>query len=151
MRFVTPAAGDGDIHQFGKPRDWDESNGPCGTLPVRRQVEGVPAGRPFLGLYSNWKPDSDELARLNAGQVVELMCCGTQPAVSISVVPCADPEVEPNAAVMAMRPARAMEAIHGAVARGWCHEKNTAKEMDSDLAIAISAEIAKLFGVPNES
>lgn len=147
MRYVTPAKGDGDIFPFGKPKDWDDKNGLCGTLPVRREVE-THGGKPYLGLYSNWKPDSDELARLNAGHVVELMCCGTQPAVSVSVVPCADPEVEPNAENLALRPARAMEAIRGAVARGWCHDKNAAKIMDSDLAEAISAEIAKLFGTP---
>lgn len=138
MRYVMPAPGDGEIHQFGKPRDWDDANGPCGTLPVRRQVDGV-NGRAYVGLYSNWKPDSDELARLNVGYVVELQCCGIQPAVSMSVVPCADPEAAP--------PARAMEAIRGAVARGWCHEPNTAKEMDCDLAEAISREVATLFGV----
>lgn len=193
MKFVTPAPLDGDIHQFGKPRDWDESNGPCGTLPVRRQVEGTPAGRPFIGLYSNWKPDADELARLNAGGVVELMCCGTQPAVSVSVVPCADPEAPKldkatalqtlrniladellrngeerfaamvrtgadnshggTAAIAAMERVcapniPAFSDVRGAVARGWCHEPNTAKEMDGDLAEAISREVATLYGSP---
>lgn len=33
----------------------------------------------------------------------------------------------------------------GAVARGWCHEKNSHKEMDVDLALAIVAEVEKLF------
>lgn len=36
--------------------------------------------------------------------------------------------------------------IQGAVARGWCAEGNTHKEMDSDLALAISLEVYKLFG-----
>lgn len=35
-----------------------------------------------------------------------------------------------------------IEEIRGAVARGWCHEKNSAKVMDSDLAEAISEEIS---------
>lgn len=133
MQFVKPA---GDLVPFEKPKDWDDRNGTCGTLPVRRQVEGI-GGKAYLGLYSNWKPNSDELARLCAGHVVELCCCGVQPAVSVGVVPCADPDAGP--------PARTMEAIRGAVARAWCHDKNTAKEMDSDLAEAAAQEVARLF------
>jgi hypothetical protein len=34
--------------------------------------------------------------------------------------------------------------IIGAVARGWCHEKNSAKIFDSDLANAIVEEVCKL-------
>lgn len=37
-----------------------------------------------------------------------------------------------------------IKEIRGAVARGWCHPKNAKKEMDSDLAEAISKEIIKL-------
>lgn len=35
--------------------------------------------------------------------------------------------------------------IRGAVARGWCHDKNSAKVMDTDLAEAISQEVHSLF------
>lgn len=38
-----------------------------------------------------------------------------------------------------------MSAIRGAVARGWCDPKNSAKVMDTDLAEAISQEVHKLF------
>ena len=38
-----------------------------------------------------------------------------------------------------------MADIRGAVARGWCHAKNSHKEMDSDLAEAISIEVKNLF------
>jgi hypothetical protein len=38
-----------------------------------------------------------------------------------------------------------IEEIRRAVARGWCAPENSAKEMDSDLAEAISQEILKLF------
>lgn len=138
MRPVKPA---GDITPFAKPKDWDDRNGPCGDLPVRRVVEGVAAKNPYLAMYSNWQPSSDELARLNAGHVVELCCCGGQPAVSISVVPCADEGAQRESP-------RNSEAIRGAVARGWCHPTNTLKEMDSDLAEAISIEVAKLFNCP---
>lgn len=37
-----------------------------------------------------------------------------------------------------------MENIRGAVARGWCAEKNRAKEFDSDLAEAIALELYDL-------
>lgn len=194
MQFVTPAAGDGKLLPFHKPKDWDESaNGPCGTLTVRRQVEGA-GPTAFLGLYSNWKPSADELVRLNAGHVVELMCCGVQPAVSVGVVPCADPNAPALDKTIAMPTLRAIFAeelervgdktrladmvrtnadnslggqaalaamrrvaapilpgfadVRGAVARGWCADGNTEKEMDSVLAEAIAREIATLFGVP---
>ena len=37
------------------------------------------------------------------------------------------------------------EQILGAVARGWCSEKNSHKTMDSDLATAIASEIERLL------
>lgn len=37
------------------------------------------------------------------------------------------------------------EQILGAVARGWSHPSNSHKEMDSNLAIAISDEIATML------
>jgi hypothetical protein len=40
-----------------------------------------------------------------------------------------------------------MSEIRGAVARGWCHPKNSAKVMDTDLAEAISEEVYKLLEV----
>ena len=36
--------------------------------------------------------------------------------------------------------------ILGAVARGWCHDKNKHKVVDPDLAIAIAAEVNALIG-----
>lgn len=33
------------------------------------------------------------------------------------------------------------DEILGAVARGWCHEDNAHKEMDSELALAICSEV----------
>jgi hypothetical protein len=35
------------------------------------------------------------------------------------------------------------EALLGAIARGWCSEKNSHKEMDSDLALAIFDEVER--------
>lgn len=38
-----------------------------------------------------------------------------------------------------------IQQVRGAVARGWCHESNREKEMDSNLAEAISQEVLKLI------
>jgi len=35
------------------------------------------------------------------------------------------------------------EELLGAIARGWCSEKNSHKEMDSDLALAIFDEVKR--------
>ena len=37
------------------------------------------------------------------------------------------------------------EEVRGAVARGWCHPSNSHKEMDSDLALAISDEVMDML------
>jgi len=37
------------------------------------------------------------------------------------------------------------EEILGAIARGWCSEKNSSKTMDSDLAMAIADEIKAIL------
>ena len=42
----------------------------------------------------------------------------------------------------------ALESLLGAIARGWCHEKNASKEMDSDLAMAIATEVKTLYATP---
>lgn len=42
----------------------------------------------------------------------------------------------------------ARDALLGAIARGWCSPKNSHKEMDSDLALAILDEFAKRFTAP---
>jgi len=39
------------------------------------------------------------------------------------------------------------EELLGAIARGWCSEKNSHKTMDPDLAIAIAVGLKKHFGV----
>lgn len=78
---------------YAKPKDWDEATmGPCGSLPIRREVIGTPGSGAYLSMKSNWKPNADELRILNRGGAVELECCGVQPAVSVAAVECADPE-----------------------------------------------------------
>lgn len=85
----------GQNADFGKPKNWNDAVfGPCGSLPLRREVVGS-EGAAYTAHYSNWKPSTAELAALNAGGVVQLECCGVQPAVSVAVVPCADPDADP--------------------------------------------------------
>jgi hypothetical protein len=50
----------------------------------------------------------------------------------------AQPEQEPVA----------WESLLGAVARGWCYEKNANKTMDVDLAVAIAKEVDALYTTP---
>lgn len=40
---------------------------------------------------------------------------------------------------------KSKEELLGAIARGWCHKKNSSKVMDSDLAVAISEEVVKFI------
>ncbi len=68
---------------FTEPVDWNEAkDGKCIGLPIRREKIGE---RTYH--YSNWKPDADEIARLSAGESVELCCVGLQPPVSLRVIP----------------------------------------------------------------
>lgn len=43
------------------------------------------------------------------------------------------------------------DKIRGAVARGWCHPLNAAKVMDSDLALAIAAEVSAAIDAAKEA
>jgi hypothetical protein len=73
---------------LGKPRDWDESKGKCGSLPIRDEQR----------LYGNvmvsaWQPTPAELKRLNDGANIELTIVGiVHPPVSVEVgdIPRAD-------------------------------------------------------------
>lgn len=47
-----------------------------------------------------------------------------------------------------VQPAVSTEQLLGAVARGWCHERNKHKVMDTDLAYAIAEQVEKLFQSP---
>ena len=44
------------------------------------------------------------------------------------------------------------DLVRQAIARGWCHPKNSSKEMDPDLADAIAAEVraTKPYRAPRE-
>lgn len=42
-----------------------------------------------------------------------------------------------------------IEAVQGAVARGWCSPENEQKEMDSDLALAIADQVLPLVTAAN--
>ena len=89
---MKPTRTRGHTTNFTPPTNWDEErDGKCGVLSVRREVGG--AGHDLVYHYSTWTPTPDELARLAAGDVVELCCVGIQPPVSVSVVPAPAPEV----------------------------------------------------------
>lgn len=47
-----------------------------------------------------------------------------------------------------VQPAVLNEQLLGAIARGWCHERNKHKVMDSDLAYAIAEEVKSLLHSP---
>lgn len=80
---MRPTTVKGQNADFAKPRNWDDTrDGPCGTLPIRVEQEGV-----YNYHYSAWKPDAEELKLLAQGGVVELCCVGIQPPVSVAVVP----------------------------------------------------------------
>ncbi len=70
---------------LGAPKGWDQGALPCGALAITDAVyEGVPH------VISFWRPDADELARLNAGGTVALWITGrTMPPVSVAVEPAA--------------------------------------------------------------
>ncbi len=73
---------------FTKPQGWDEErDGRCGELSIRKENHGP--NRVYH--FSNWRPDSEDLAILNAGGVIELCCVGVQPPVSINVVEGVEP------------------------------------------------------------
>ena len=62
-----------------------------------------------------------------------------------------DPEVLEKFAELIVRECINREELLGAIARGWCSEKNSHKTMDPDLALAIFDEveqqIKQRFGV----
>lgn len=68
---------------LGAPAGWDQSEVPCGALPITRtEADGIPA------VISFWKPTQEELAALNAGGTVALWVLGnTMPPVSVTVEP----------------------------------------------------------------
>ena len=61
------------------------------------------------------------------------------------------PEFVEKFAELIVRECASREELLGAIARGWCSEKNSHKTMDSDLALAIFDEveqqIKRHFGV----
>lgn len=72
-------------HNFHAPENWDPTkDGECGVLQVRAETYGK---RELVQLVSTWKPTADELARLNAGGVIECMLLTTsQPPMALAVV-----------------------------------------------------------------
>jgi hypothetical protein len=67
---------------LGAPKSWDpDSDPPCGSLPVRVEVIGE-----LTTLVSAWFPNTDEIARMQAGAPIYLRVVGrAQPPVSLEV------------------------------------------------------------------
>ena len=66
---------------LGAPKDWDQGALPCNALPVTRtEWDGMPA------VVSFWKPTTEEIAAMQAGQPVVLWVAGsTMPPVALMV------------------------------------------------------------------
>lgn len=72
------------------PEGWDEArHGPCEDVQARRDVE---AGTHSVG----WKPDAEDLARLNAGAVVVMTAIGGLPPHHLDVEFVAELDERPN-------------------------------------------------------
>lgn len=87
---MRPTVTQGATHNYQAPENWnEETEGPCGDLQVRASTFGE---REIIELTSTWKPTEFELAKLNAGGVIEVgLCLVNQPPMRVYVV---DP-VEP--------------------------------------------------------
>lgn len=67
-------------HQLGKPAGWDDdAQGTCETLPAAFVND--------LGAYASfWMPSAEDLAKLNAGQPIQLLVYGNaHPVVSVNM------------------------------------------------------------------
>lgn len=76
---MNPAQHHSNTRVLNAPAGWNQSQLPVGALPVTDTVQaGVPT------VLSFWRPDAEELARLNAGGMVCLSVIGrNMPPVSI--------------------------------------------------------------------
>jgi hypothetical protein len=67
---------------YQAPRNWDAKTlGECGDLSVR-----VDSFNGIQDMVSTWKPDADDLRKLNEGGVIELHLLGPQPPVLMEIV-----------------------------------------------------------------
>lgn len=68
---------------LGAPKGWDQAALPCGALAITDAVyEGVPH------VVSFWRPDAEELTRLNAGGTVAIGITGnTMPPIWVAAEP----------------------------------------------------------------
>ena len=81
---MEPVQFKGQQRFLGAPRGWDQDDTECVALPVKlSEVNGLPA------LTSYWKPTPEELAALNAGELVKFTIIGSgQPPVLLEVERC---------------------------------------------------------------
>ncbi|MDN8612775.1 hypothetical protein [Variovorax ginsengisoli] len=78
---MRPTQHPSNTRVLGAPKGWDQSELPCGALAITDvAVEGV------RHVVSFWRPDADDLAKLNAGGTVALWIVGaTMPPASLTV------------------------------------------------------------------
>lgn len=68
---------------LGAPKDWDQTKGECGGLPVRIEQGAQPG---YLKFTSAWVPDVADLAALEAGAAIMLDIHGSMhPPVAVYV------------------------------------------------------------------
>lgn len=66
---------------LGAPQGWSQAELPCNAIAITDEVH---QGIRMVSSY--WKPSAEELAALNAGQLVRLVIVGaTMPPVAIEV------------------------------------------------------------------
>lgn len=66
---MKPTDTRGATNKYEAPENWNDANGECGDLLVRVEPYGVDN---IIECISTWKPDADDLRRLNAGAVIEI-------------------------------------------------------------------------------
>lgn len=82
-------------HKFVAPENWDpEKFGECGDLHVR--VAPAPDNG-IIESTSTWKPDAEDIVRINAGGVIEIALCIPNQCVMRAYVvdPFMPPALEP--------------------------------------------------------
>jgi hypothetical protein len=93
---------------------------------VEKFLEQIPDEPIYTGTLEQAKPQQENFDKLAAlgWQAVECSICGSHAmAYPQPLKPLSDAD------------------LLGAIARGWCHDENARKTMDSDLALAIAEEV----------
>lgn len=82
---MTPVTLIDETRNIGKPKDWDETVGPCSSLSVHDSAANDPEAT-YNIMTSAWKPDANELQVLNEGGFIYLGIWGiNHPVIRLSV------------------------------------------------------------------